>query len=78
MNADFEGALRGHDRPPSPRACGSASRPASPASRSRTYTDDRANPLYRFDLAVARVRAARARDRQGGRRRACWSAAPKG
>ena len=69
MNADFEG--------------GYAHEPAGVAESVRLcvatgvsglsiedYTGDMAKPLYDFDMAVARMRAARAGDRQGRRRRA--------
>ena len=50
-----------------PRACGCASRPGWRDCPSRISTSDPAIPLYDFDLALARVRAARAAiDKAGG------------
>ena len=51
----------------SPRTSRAASRPASPACRSRIRRSNRPTPLYDFDAALARVKAARAAiDKAGG------------
>ena len=69
MNADFEG---GYAHEPvgvaeSVRLCVAT---GVSGLSIEDYTGDMAKPLYDFDMAVARMRAARAGDRQGRRRRA--------
>ena len=63
----LRGRLRARARPASPRACGSASRPASLASRSRIRPATRTSRSTISTLAVARIKAARAAiDKAGG------------
>ena len=59
VNADFEGGYADEPGRSRRERRRSLRRPGSPASRSRTRRDDADEPLYPFDLAVERVRAAR-------------------